>query len=210
MRDAHQVLVDRRGRLRGLRGWPRRPATGRGACRRRRTRRRRSSCSRSLHFTLPRGSSSRPKLLDRAAASRARRSPSPTAPAGRARPFRCRALRGTSAGPASSLIHSIVDGAQALHVARVVAQEFLGLDAELPVAAFLVRGAGAEDHRPIGPGRVGRPLARRGETGPRRAAAANSSNCVRLAQPCRFDVPVQSLPVSPPPMTITSLPVARI
>ena len=29
-------------------------------------------------------------------------------------------------------------------------------------------------------------------------------------QPWRFDVPVQSLPVSPPPMTITCLPVARI
>ena len=40
--------------------------------------------------------------------------------------------------------------------------------------------------------------------------AGKSSNCVRLAQPCRFDVPVQSLPVSPPPITITCLPVAKI
>ncbi len=33
------------------------------------------------------------------------------------------------------------------------------------------------------------------------------SSWVTLFAPCRFDVPTQSEPVSPPPMTITSLPV---
>ena len=37
-----------------------------------------------------------------------------------------------------------------------------------------------------------------------------SSNCVTLAAPWRLLVPTQSLPVSPPPITITCLPSARI
>ena len=37
-----------------------------------------------------------------------------------------------------------------------------------------------------------------------------SSNCVTLFAPWRLLVPTQSLPVSPPPMTMTSLPSARI
>jgi hypothetical protein len=32
----------------------------------------------------------------------------------------------------------------------------------------------------------------------------NSSKFTRLLQPWRIDVPMQSVPVSPPPMTITS------
>ncbi len=36
------------------------------------------------------------------------------------------------------------------------------------------------------------------------------SICVRLLQPWRIDVPTQSVPVSPPPMTITSLPLAEM
>ena len=35
------------------------------------------------------------------------------------------------------------------------------------------------------------------------------SSCVTLLAPCRNDVPMQSLPVSPPPMTTTCLPVAE-
>ena len=38
----------------------------------------------------------------------------------------------------------------------------------------------------------------------------SSSNCVTDAAPCRWLVPTQSAPVSPPPMMITCLPVARI
>src|SRR5258708_5674249 len=38
----------------------------------------------------------------------------------------------------------------------------------------------------------------------------SNSNCVTDAAPCRFEVPTQSEPVSPPPMTTTCLPVARI
>ena len=38
----------------------------------------------------------------------------------------------------------------------------------------------------------------------------SSSNCVTDAAPWRFDVPTQSEPVSPPPMTTTCLPVAMI
>ena len=36
------------------------------------------------------------------------------------------------------------------------------------------------------------------------------SNWIRLLQPCRMDVPTQSVPVSPPPMTMTSFPLALI
>ena len=36
------------------------------------------------------------------------------------------------------------------------------------------------------------------------------SNCNRLLQPCRIEVPTQSVPVSPPPMTITSLSLAEM
>ena len=35
-----------------------------------------------------------------------------------------------------------------------------------------------------------------------------SSNCVTDNAPCLLDVPTQSLPVSPPPMTTTCLPFA--
>src|SRR5690606_15067646 len=44
-----------------------------------------------------------------------------------------------------------------------VADEFLGFDAELALAAFLVRGAGAKDDRPVGPGAVGGALFGAGE-----------------------------------------------
>ncbi len=37
-----------------------------------------------------------------------------------------------------------------------------------------------------------------------------TSSCVTEAAPCRFDVPTQSEPVSPPPMTMTCLPLALI
>ena len=37
-----------------------------------------------------------------------------------------------------------------------------------------------------------------------------TSNCVTLAAPWRLLVPTQSLPVSPPPITITCLPAAEI
>ena len=78
----------------------------------------------------------------------------------------------------------------------------------MPVAALLVRGAGAQHHRPIGPGRVDRPLARAGEMPQvgRLGPAARTASGWRSR--CRFEVPVQSLPVSPPPMMITCLPVA--
>ena len=60
----------------------------------------------------------------------------------------------------------------------------------------------AQDERPLGP-RVRRHA--------RRARGLGiSSSCVTLAAPCRSDVPTQSEPVSPPPMTTTRLPVARI
>lgn len=36
----------------------------------------------------------------------------------------------------------------------------------------------------------------------------SSSKFVTDLAPCRMDVPMQSFPVSPPPMTITSLPLA--
>src|SRR6185437_1123943 len=36
----------------------------------------------------------------------------------------------------------------------------------------------------------------------------SSSNCVTLFAPCRIDVPTQSEPVSPPPITTTCLPLA--
>ena len=45
---------------------------------------------------------------------------------------------------------------------------------------------------------------------PRSGGCGSSSNCVRLFAPCRLLVPSQSEPVSPPPITTTSLPSARI
>mmetsp|Transcript_811 Transcript_811/g.2763 ORF Transcript_811/g.2763 Transcript_811/m.2763 type:complete len:446 (-) Transcript_811:34-1371(-) len=40
--------------------------------------------------------------------------------------------------------------------------------------------------------------------------AGKSSKLMRLLQPCRSDVPMQSVPVSPPPMTTTCLPFAEM
>ena len=37
-----------------------------------------------------------------------------------------------------------------------------------------------------------------------------NSNCVTDAAPCRLEVPTQSLPVSPPPITTMFFPVAKI
>ena len=59
-RVPHQITRRFRARLCGLRRSPTRPATGRGACRRRRTRRGPTSCSSSSVATLPRASSSTP------------------------------------------------------------------------------------------------------------------------------------------------------
>src|SRR5690554_6769193 len=36
----------------------------------------------------------------------------------------------------------------------------------------------------------------------------NNSSCITEAAPCRLEVPIQSLPVSPPPITSTCLPFA--
>ena len=41
-------------------------------------------------------------------------------------------------------------------------------------------------------------------------SSTNNSNCVMDFAFCRFEVPTQSLPVSPPPITTTFLPVAKI
>ena len=79
--------------------------------------------------------------------------------------------------------------------------EVLGGDGELALAALFVAGAGAQLDRPVGPDqRLVLLLGRLGI----------SSNCVTLAAPWRLLVPTQSLPVSPPPMTITCLPSAVI
>ncbi len=46
--------------------------------------------------------------------------------------------------------------------------------------------------------------------GARQGGSGRISNCVRDLQPCRSEVPTQSVPVSPPPITITSRPSAEM
>ena len=90
--------------------------------------------------------------------------------------------------------------AQRRDVAVVVADELRRAHGVHPLAALLVGARDAVEHR------VG---------GPRLAAGRSSPGCgmisrlVTEAAPWRCDVPMQSAPVSPPPMTTTCLPVGE-
>ena len=74
-------------------------------------------------------------------------------------------------------------------------------DGEVALRAFLVRGRGAQLQRPVGPGQQ-LVLGLR--------AASAGSRAASPSAPWRIEVPMQSEPVSPPPITTTCLPVARI
>ena len=84
--------------------------------------------------------------------------------------------------------------------AAVVAAKLLGQDAPAALAALFLRRRSAHDLRPVA------------ARGSRRCCASGGlgriSNCVTEMAPWRIDVPTQSLPVSPPPTTITCLPLA--
>ena len=95
-----------------------------------------------------------------------------------------------------------------LDLALCVADELLGggeidarVGAELRGGLFLAV-VQAIDLGPFGPGIV------RGAV--HAAGAGRISSCTRLLQPWRMEVPTQSVPVSPPPMTMTSLPSAEM
>ena len=82
------------------------------------------------------------------------------------------------------------------------AEEPFGRHRVDPLAALFVRRRGPEDVGPLRPGvvrvpRVGRPL-------------GSSSNWWTDSAPCRWAVPRQSAPVSPPPMITTRLPSAEM
>ena len=97
--------------------------------------------------------------------------------------------------------HLDLVGPQGPHVAVVVAEEALGVDGEHALAALLVGRRRAVDHRP------GRPRGWRRAARP--AGGAGSRTGVTDAAPWRCAVPRQSAPVSPPPMMMTCLPLAR-
>ncbi len=86
---------------------------------------------------------------------------------------------------------------QLLHIAVFIAGEVRGGDAPIADAAFFMRAFHAQLHGPERPGRV------------RQRAHPAASASVRIgdgAALCRWHVPRQSAPVSPPPMMTTRLP----
>ena len=101
-----------------------------------------------------------------------------------------------------------LDGVHFFDLAVLVADEFLGggeinarIGAEFRGGFFLAVI------------QCGKPWAIRARDCPRRAPSAacgRISICTRLLQPWRMEVPTQSVPVSPPPMTMTSLPSAEM
>ena len=108
--------------------------------------------------------------------------PSPAARGPPARSSRCRAPPSSAAGRRCGDpfdVHRLQPG----HPARL-AEELLGQDAPEPLAAFLVRAAGAQLHRPVRPGLVGR-------AGPPAAWAAARTGS-RSCAPWRLEVPTQS------------------
>ncbi len=84
----------------------------------------------------------------------------------------------------------------------VVAAKLLGQHAPAPLAAFLLRGRGPHDLRPD----AARAFRRCSPSG----GLGRISNCVTESASWRIDVPTQSLPVSPPPTTMTCLSLAVI
>ena len=88
------------------------------------------------------------------------------------------------------------------HVTAGIAGELRGRDGPVALAALFVRALDSQLQRPKRP-------RRRFASAPREACGM-ISNCVTEAARCRCDVPRQSAPVSPPPIMMHVLPVARI
>jgi hypothetical protein len=114
---------------------------------------------------------------------------------------------GTSLGtnwPLSLLLPLDLDGDEFLHAARVVADEFLDrgeIDARVGAefgGGLLLAVIHLVDLGPFGPGIVGGALQRR--------LGQDLDLHEALAAVAQGEVPTQSVPVSPPPMTTTSLP----
>jgi hypothetical protein len=159
------------------------------------------SCS---ALTLVRASRSTPVV--RAAAVPARGSPWPASTNCAGAPFPCRHFRGGELALFVALPFDL-HGVDFLDVALLVAGEFLGggqIDARVAAefgGGFLLAVIQLVNLRPFRPRIVLGALQRR---------RGRISNCTRLLQPWRIEVPTQSVPVSPPPMTMTSLPSAEM
>ena len=158
--------------------------------------------------TLPRASSVDAQLGEQAVLLGADEAHRQQHQLGRATPSRCRASPSSRSGRRRSCTHS-----------TSIVCSSLTLPAASPTNRLVDdRRSGAGRRRTAPPPLPGRSPACRpcGHCGQGLSAARSSggrgriSNCTRLLQPWRSDVPTQSVPVSPPPMTITSLPLAAM
>ena len=142
-------------------------------------------------LTLPRWSSSSAEVLDHAVVHRAREAHGEEHEIGLELELR--------AGDRLELVVD-ADAVKSLHAA-VRAGELLGQHREVALGALLLAGRGAQLQRPVRPGQRLVLLVRR---------LRHDLELGDRARPGGTAVPMQSEPVSPPPMTTTCLPSARI
>ena len=150
--------------------------------------------------TLPRGSSATPRLLEQARLARAEEAHGQQDQVGLQRRTRCPATSCICHAGRRSRTHSTRTHSSAVTVPSSPTRA-LGQHGPVALAAFLVAGGGAQLERPVRPGQ------RLVLASP--AACGMISSWVIEAAPWRFEVPMQSEPVSPPPITTTCLPLAR-
>ena len=151
-------------------------------------------------LTLPRGSSSTPRLLDHARLARAQEAHRQQHEVGLELELAARRPPASAMRPSAPFAHSTRTHSSAVDLA-VLADGALG------------------QHREVALARLPRATTRCAASAASPARSAPCSRCsggcgmisswVTEAAPWRFEVPMQSEPVSPPPITTTCLPLAR-